>query len=97
MEVDHRSQPPTVPRPLLTLGRRSRLTLRVSRHWNPRPHGHELFQLLTSLDLLDVPYRGAAPALTDLLAAQVHVIFDDLQPRLDTSEPAELRAGRCLQ
>jgi tripartite-type tricarboxylate transporter receptor subunit TctC len=44
----------------------------------------ELFQLLTGLDLLDVPYRGGAPALTDLLAGHVHVMFDNLPTSLTT-------------
>src|SRR4051794_4205486 len=38
----------------------------------------ELFQLLTGTDLIDVPYRGGAPALTDLIAGHVHVMFDNL-------------------
>jgi tripartite-type tricarboxylate transporter receptor subunit TctC len=49
----------------------------------------ELFQLLTDLDLLDVPYRGGAPALTDLLAGQVHVMFDNLPTSLEY-----IRAGK---
>jgi len=49
----------------------------------------ELFQLMTDLDLLDVPYRGGAPALTDLLAGQVQVIFDNLPTSL-----AYIKAGK---
>jgi tripartite-type tricarboxylate transporter receptor subunit TctC len=52
----------------------------------------ELFQLLTDLDLLDVPYRGGAPALTDLLAGQVHVIFDNLPTSLEYIRAGKLRA-----
>ena len=40
----------------------------------------ELFQLMTGLEFADVPYRGGAPALTDLLAGQVHVIFEQNPP-----------------
>ena len=36
----------------------------------------ELFKAMTGVDLLHVPYRGAAPALTDLIGGQVHVMFD---------------------
>src|SRR6516165_7917681 len=36
----------------------------------------ELFKMMTGVDMLHVPYRGAAPAMTDLLAAQVQVMFD---------------------
>jgi tripartite-type tricarboxylate transporter receptor subunit TctC len=49
----------------------------------------ELFQLMTGIDLLDVPYRGGAPALTDLLAGQVQVIFDNLPTSL-----AYIKAGK---
>ncbi|MGA6967269.1 MAG: tripartite tricarboxylate transporter substrate-binding protein, partial [Xanthobacteraceae bacterium] len=52
----------------------------------------ELFQLLTGLDLLDVPYRGGAPALTDLLGAQVHVMFDNLPTSLEYIRAGKLRA-----
>jgi len=37
-------------------------------------HG-ELFKMMTGVDLVHVPYRGVAPALTDLLGGQVQVIF----------------------
>jgi tripartite-type tricarboxylate transporter receptor subunit TctC len=51
----------------------------------------ELFQLLTNLDLLDVPYRGGAPALTDLLAGHVHVMFDNLPSSLEYIRAGKLR------
>ncbi len=35
----------------------------------------ELFKMLTSASMVHVPYRGAAPALTDLLGGQVQVTF----------------------
>jgi len=41
------------------------------------PHvAGELFKTMTGVDMLHVPYRGVAPAITDLLGGQVHVIFD---------------------
>jgi tripartite-type tricarboxylate transporter receptor subunit TctC len=51
----------------------------------------ELFQLLTGLDLLDVPYRGGAPALTDLLAGHVQVMFDNLPTSLEYIRAGKLR------
>src|SRR5262245_17800588 len=38
----------------------------------------ELFKLMTGVNLVHVPYRGAAPAVTDLLAGQVQVYFDPI-------------------
>src|SRR5262249_7335155 len=35
----------------------------------------ELFKIMAGVDMLHIPYRGAAPALTDLLAGQVQVSF----------------------
>ena len=42
------------------------------------PHvAGELFKMMTGVDMVHVPYRGAAPALTDLLGGQVQVVFDN--------------------
>ncbi len=49
----------------------------------------ELFKLATGVDLVHVPYRGAAPALTDLLAGQIQVAFDNLPTSLE-----HIRAGK---
>jgi tripartite-type tricarboxylate transporter receptor subunit TctC len=38
----------------------------------------ELFKFMTGVNLVHVPYRGAAPAVTDLLAGQVQVFFDPI-------------------
>jgi tripartite-type tricarboxylate transporter receptor subunit TctC len=38
----------------------------------------ELFKLMTGVNLVHVPYRGGAPALTDLLGGQVQVMFDQI-------------------
>lgn len=49
----------------------------------------ELFIARTGTPLLHVPYRGGAPAATDLMGGQVHVMFDSLSNQL-----ASIRAGR---
>ena len=38
----------------------------------------ELFKAMAGVDMVHVPYRGAAPALTDLIGGQVQVMFDVL-------------------
>ena len=38
----------------------------------------ELFKFMTGVNLVHVPYRGAAPAVTDLLAGRVQVYFDPI-------------------
>ena len=49
----------------------------------------ELFKMMAGIDMVHVPYRGAAPALTDLLAGQVQVMFDNM-----TSSVEHVRSGR---
>jgi tripartite-type tricarboxylate transporter receptor subunit TctC len=49
----------------------------------------ELFKMMTGINMLHVPYRGAPPALTDLIAGQVHVMFDNLPSSIE-----HIRAGR---
>ena len=49
----------------------------------------ELFKILAGVDMLHVPYRGAAPGMQDLLAGQVQMIFDNIPGAL-----AQVRAGK---
>jgi tripartite-type tricarboxylate transporter receptor subunit TctC len=52
----------------------------------------ELFKLMTGVNMLHVPYRGEAPALTDLLGGQVHVLFGGLPPAIEHIRAGRLRA-----
>ena len=52
----------------------------------------ELFKMMTGVNLLHVPYRGSAPALTDMVSGQVHVMFDNLPPSLPHIQAGKLRA-----
>ena len=54
--------------------------------------GGELFKLMTGVDMLHVPYRGGAPALTDLLGGQVQVMFSPLPESIETIRAGKLRA-----
>jgi tripartite-type tricarboxylate transporter receptor subunit TctC len=56
------------------------------------PHvSGELFKMLTGVEMLHVPYRGAAPALTDLLSGQVQVMFADMISSIE-----HVRTGKLL-
>jgi tripartite-type tricarboxylate transporter receptor subunit TctC len=52
----------------------------------------ELFKMSAGLDLVHVPYRGAAPALTDLLAGQLQLVFDNLPTSLEYIRAGKVRA-----
>jgi tripartite-type tricarboxylate transporter receptor subunit TctC len=52
----------------------------------------ELFKMMTGVDMLHVPYRGGAPAMTDLLAGQVQVMFDTLATSIEHIRSDKLRA-----
>ncbi|ODT20753.1 MAG: hypothetical protein ABS35_19110 [Kaistia sp. SCN 65-12] len=51
----------------------------------------ELFKMMAGVDILHVPYRGAAPAMQDLLAGQIHMIFDNIPGALAQSRPGKVR------
>ena len=52
----------------------------------------ELFKSMTGCDMVHVPYKGAGPALTDLMGGQVHVIFDNLPSSIGHIRAGKLRA-----
>jgi tripartite-type tricarboxylate transporter receptor subunit TctC len=52
----------------------------------------ELFKMMTGINMVHVPYRGGAPALTDLLGGQVQVMFNSLPPSIDYFRAGTLRA-----
>src|SRR3954452_3035242 len=52
----------------------------------------ELFMAMTGVKMQHVPYRGAAPALTDLLGGQVDVIFDNMPSVIQHIRSGSLRA-----
>jgi tripartite-type tricarboxylate transporter receptor subunit TctC len=52
----------------------------------------ELFKMKAGVNLLHVPYRGAAPAFTDLLGGQVQVMFGSLSGSIEYIKAGRLRA-----
>jgi tripartite-type tricarboxylate transporter receptor subunit TctC len=52
----------------------------------------ELFKMMAGVDLIHVPYRGSAPALTDMISGQVHVMFDILTSSIQHIRSGALRA-----
>jgi len=56
----------------------------------------EFFKMMTGIEMQHVPYRGAPPALTDLIGGQVHVMFDNLPSSIEHIKAGRLRPlGVC--
>jgi tripartite-type tricarboxylate transporter receptor subunit TctC len=57
------------------------------------PHmSGELFKAMTGIDMIHVPYRGAGPAMTDLLPGRVQLMFDNLPSSIEHIRSGQLRA-----
>ena len=52
----------------------------------------ELFMMMTGCRMTHIPYKGAGPALTDLIAGQVHVLFDNLPSSINHIRGGRIRA-----
>ena len=56
------------------------------------PHvSGELFKSMTGTDLLHVPYKGSAPAMTDLLGGQINIMFDNMPSAIQHVRSGKLR------
>ena len=51
----------------------------------------ELFKMMTGINMVHIPYRGGAPALTDMLGGQVQVMFDNVPTSLEHIRSGALR------
>jgi tripartite-type tricarboxylate transporter receptor subunit TctC len=52
----------------------------------------ELFKMMTGIDMMHVPYRGGAPAITDLIAGQVQAMFTSPPGMIESIKAGKLRA-----
>jgi tripartite-type tricarboxylate transporter receptor subunit TctC len=58
---------------------------------NPTHLAGELFKVMTHVDMIHVPYRGAGPAVTDLLGGQVQVYFGSIPAAIEHIRAGKLR------
>jgi tripartite-type tricarboxylate transporter receptor subunit TctC len=54
--------------------------------------GGELFKMMSGVDMLHVPYRGAGPALIDLLGGQVQIMFDTMPSSIQNIKAGKVSA-----
>src|SRR5215212_37076 len=52
----------------------------------------ELLRMMTGIKMLHIPYRGIAPALTDLLGGRIHVLFDNMATAIEHIQSGKVRA-----
>ncbi|HEX4554142.1 MAG TPA: tripartite tricarboxylate transporter substrate binding protein [Xanthobacteraceae bacterium] len=51
----------------------------------------EMFKMMAGIDMVHVPYRGGAPALTDLIGGQVQLMFDNVSSSIEHIRAGKLR------
>ena len=60
----------------------------------PQHVAGELFKYMAGVDLVHVPYHGSTPAMTDLLAGQVQVMFDVTPTSLPHDQSGQIARAR---
>jgi tripartite-type tricarboxylate transporter receptor subunit TctC len=61
-------------------------------HGTPQNIACELFKMMTGVELIHVPYRGGAPATTDLVGGHLHAIFSPVSESIEHIKAGKLRA-----
>lgn len=69
-----------------------KLTNASSSNGSPGHVGGELFKYMTATEIVHVPYRGGAPAITDLIAGHVDLMFESLQSIAPFARDGKVRA-----
>jgi len=92
--VVHPSQPVSKLADLVALAKRMPGKLNYGSAGVGTP-GHltaEMFKTAAGIDIQHIPYKGSAPAVTDLLGGQIQIMFDPLQSVLSNVVAGKLRA-----
>jgi len=76
----------------LARARPGEINFASSGHGTPAHLAGELFNSMAGVKMVHVPYKGAAPALADLLGGQVQLMFSTMPPALPHVRDGQLRA-----
>jgi len=92
--VVHPSVPARTVKELIALARArpGAINFASSGHGTPAHLAGELFNSMAGVKIVHVPYKGAAPALADLLGGQVQLMFSTMPPALPHVKDGKLRA-----
>jgi tripartite-type tricarboxylate transporter receptor subunit TctC len=92
--VVHPSQPVKDLADLVALAKRmpGRLNYGSAGAGTPGHLTGEMFKKLAGIEIQHIPYKGSAPAATDLIAGQIQIMFDPLQTVLSNVQAGKLRA-----
>ena len=92
--VVHPSLPVKSVRELVTLAksRPGQLDYGTPGNGTPPHMTGELFKTLAGVSIQHVPYKGGAPAITDLLGGQITILFDNVPPLLQHVRSGKMRA-----
>lgn len=92
--VVHPSVPALSIKELIALAKSKpgQLTFGSPGNGTPQHLAGQLFNTMADVDMLHVPYKGAVPALTDLLGGQVSMIFSSMPPALPLVKTGKIRA-----
>jgi tripartite-type tricarboxylate transporter receptor subunit TctC len=88
----HPSVPASSVKELIALAKRERLTYASYGNGSTAHMGAELFKMMTGVDMVHVPYKGAAPAVNDIIGGQVQVIFCDMAAILQHVKSGKAKA-----
>lgn len=92
--VVHPSVPASSIKELIELAKSKpgQLTFGSPGNGTPQHLAGQLFNTMAGVDMQHVPYKGAVPALTDLLGGQVSMIFSSMPPALPLVKTGKIRA-----
>jgi tripartite-type tricarboxylate transporter receptor subunit TctC len=91
MLVVHPALPATTVKELIGLAKTKPLTFGSAGAGSPPHLAGELFQYLAKVKLVHIPYKGSAPALTDLLGGQINMYFGNILSAAPLAKSGRLR------